>query len=65
MDFSVDGYNFATAGRDLSVRIYDTKTLRVRRLIAPTISFKDLHITKTVVTADMQHFFKLKYWINS
>lgn len=59
MDFSVDGYNFATAGRDLSVRIYDTKTLRVRRLIAPTISYI------TVVTADMQHFFKLKYWINS
>ncbi|XP_025111831.1 vegetative incompatibility protein HET-E-1-like isoform X1 [Pomacea canaliculata] len=29
MDFSVDGYNFATAGRDLSVRIYDTKTLRL------------------------------------
>ncbi|CAL1543254.1 unnamed protein product [Lymnaea stagnalis] len=29
MDFSVDGYNFATGGKDLAIRIYETKSNKV------------------------------------
>lgn len=29
LDFSLDGFDFATAGKDLAVRLYDTKTLQV------------------------------------
>ena len=29
IDFDYDGFNFATAGKDLNVRIYDTKTFEV------------------------------------
>lgn len=30
MDFSEDGTVFATSGKDLAVRIYDTKTFQVK-----------------------------------
>lgn len=29
LDFDCEGFNFATAGKDLNVRIYDTKTFQV------------------------------------
>ena len=29
MDFCLDGFNFATAGKDLNVRVYDTQTQQV------------------------------------
>lgn len=32
IDFDYDGFNFATAGKDLNVRIYDTKTFELDRL---------------------------------
>ncbi|XP_076469274.1 uncharacterized protein LOC143299737 [Babylonia areolata] len=31
MDFSVDGFDFCTCGKDLAVRVYDTKTNKERR----------------------------------
>ncbi|XP_074648211.1 uncharacterized protein LOC141903795 [Tubulanus polymorphus] len=32
MDFCMDGFNFATGGRDLGVRVYDTNTAQLVRL---------------------------------
>ncbi|XP_064608656.1 uncharacterized WD repeat-containing protein all2124-like [Liolophura sinensis] len=31
LDFSLDGFDFATAGKDLAVRLYDTKTLQMTK----------------------------------
>lgn len=33
LDFSEDGCTFATAGKDLSLRIYDTKTCKVSAML--------------------------------
>ena len=36
LDFSEDGSAFATAGKDLTVRIYDTKTCKVSITVTST-----------------------------
>lgn len=33
MDFCEDGSTFATSGKDLALRIYDTKTSKVRQAL--------------------------------
>ncbi|CAH1794755.1 unnamed protein product [Owenia fusiformis] len=59
LDFSLDGFNFATAGKDLTVRIYDTQSQQLSHVYqgynetAPPVEFQ--------VPGHAQRVFALKY----
>lgn len=58
MDFSEDGWHFATAGKDLGVRIYDTKT---QQLITHYEGFKYDKPQKDETKGHGMRVFALKY----
>ncbi|CAG5114515.1 unnamed protein product [Candidula unifasciata] len=55
LDFSVDGYNFVTGGKDLGVRLYDTKTNMMIKLW-PGSSSRTLLTSDTAIGNTMRVF---------
>lgn len=60
LDFDYDGFNFATAGKDLNVRIYDTKTFQLDRVYGGYDSTQN----PTEIASCAMRVFCLKYHPN-
>ncbi|CAG2194830.1 unnamed protein product [Mytilus edulis] len=57
LDFDCEGFNFATAGKDLNVRIYDTKTFQLDK----TYGGYDSTQNPTEIASCAMRVFSLKY----
>ncbi|KAL5018559.1 hypothetical protein ScPMuIL_004281 [Solemya velum] len=59
LDFSLDGYNFATGGRDMKIRVYDTKTMKMENIYEGYSAKKDP--TEIETAGCGQRVFALRY----